>query len=235
MSVFASLGILILSMLILMSLKLIPGIFMLFTHYNLGKFSKLKVDDLGIFFILGVETLSAIIFILINSTLRALSFSEIIFDNQIFSYILAGIMIALGFVILLFYFRKGNGTKLFISRKAARNFDLKAKTVKNRSDAFILGFIAGVPELIFTLPLYLISLIEISKLSFPNLPFSTLIFIFVLILAFPLMILHTIEKNNHNLAELVKTRFKNKNFFRLFISILYFLIAILIIAFGVII
>lgn len=233
MSVFTSLGILILAMLILLSLKLIPGIFMLFTHFNLGKFSRKKAEDLSIFFIFGVETMFALIFIFINSVFYLLSSTEIIFENAIFNFIFAGIMLALCLATFLFYFKKGSGTKLFISRKTAHNFIQKAKTAKNRSDAFLLGFIAGIPELLFTLPLFTVSYIEISKLSFPYLSFSALILVFILISVIPLFIIYVLESTNHNLAELEKSRIKNKTFFRVFISTLYLLLAILIIIPGV--
>lgn len=233
MSVFTSLGILILSMLILMSLKLVPGIFILFTHYNLGKFSKKKVDDLGIFFIFGVETLIALLFVLINSTICILSPDEIIFENPIFPFVMSGIFIALSLATFFFYFKKGPGTKLFISRKTAQKFILKTKSTKNRSDAFVLGLISGIPELIFTIPLYLISIIEISKLSFHFSSYAAALLAFILIVTAPLFILHSFEKTNYNLAEIERLRVKNKTFFRFFISILYLLLAILIIVFGI--
>ena len=163
MSVFTSLGIVVIAMLIITFLKLVPGIFALFYHYASGKYSAKKTADLSIFFIIGAETFPVLIFSIINFFLCGLSFANLDITNTLFLWLISGLLIGLGFAFLFFYFRRGRGTKLFISRKTAKNFDEKAKNVKTRSDAFFLGLMSGAPELPFTLPLYLIVFVELTK------------------------------------------------------------------------
>ena len=234
MSIFTSLSIVVISMLIIASLKLVPGVFGLFYHYALGKYSARKVSDLSIFFIFGVEILPALIFILLNLILFALSFTAINLSSEIFSWTMAGLLIALGFAYFCFYFRSETGTKLFISRRSAANFEQKAKLVKNRSDAFILGFVSGIPELIFSLPLYLLVLISVTKDFAQMFPPSLIIAPFILITICPLFFVYAYFRSGNNLANFLKLRIKNKLFFRLFTSILYLLLAILIIFFRII-
>ncbi len=233
MSIFVSVSILVFSMLIIAFLKLVPGVFAYFYHYASGKYSTKKTNDLSIFFIFGVETLSALIFILLNLILFALTYTTIDLSNEIFLWTIAGLLFALGLAFFCFYFRRGFGTKLFISRRSATDFENKAKLVKNRSDAFVLGFISGIPELLFTAPLYLIVLISITKNFILVLPRSLILTAFILIIVSPLFFLYVYFKNGNNLANYLRSRIKNKTFFRFFVSILYFLLAILIIMFEV--
>lgn len=234
MSVFTSLIFLIPAMLIIAFLKLIPGIFGLFYHYASGKYSAKKVSDLSIFFILGVEALPAIIFILLNLILLLFSFTNIDFNSLPFLWGFSGLLTLLALFFFTFYFRKGAGTKLFISRNVAKNLEKKSRAVKTRSDAFILGFMSGVPELIFTLPLYFISFLEISENYFVSTACAGLLTLFILIVICPLFFLYAYFKTGNNLANFERQRVKNKFFFRLFIPILYILLAILIIIFKVI-
>ena len=233
MSVFTSLGILILSTLIIASMKLIPGVFALLLHYASGKFSKTKVNDLSIFFIFGTETMIALILFLISILAFSISPETLNLGNNMFTWIIIGILIALSLIVFFFYYRKDPGTKLFISRKVAKSLDQKACLVKTRSDAFVLGFFSGLPELFLVIPIYLVSIISITQISTCASYYSALIILLDIIAISPLFLIHGLFQTNHNLADIGKLRTKNKTFFRIFISLLYLLLAILIIIFEV--
>lgn len=235
MTVFISLGILILPMLIVACLKLVPGVFALFFHYASGKYSKRKTDDLSVFFILGAETMVALAFFLINTLINILPPNLLTLGNNILTWIIIGILISLSLSTFLFYFRKGSGTELFISRKIAQCLNLKAKSVKNRSDAFILGLVSGIPEFIFTIPLYILSTITLIQSSFSPISCSCIIIFCALIVVSPLFITQIFYRTDHNLADIAKLRTKNKTFFRFFISFLYLALAALIITFRILI
>ena len=233
MSIFTSLGILILITLIMSFLMLIPGIFALFYHYASGKYQPQKIDNLCIFFVLGVESLATILFVSINFILRFLSFTETSFEKNILTWIFIGVLLALSIASFLFYFRKGPGTRLFISRKIANNLNDKAKSVKSRQDAFLLGFISGIPELIFTIPLYIIASVEFAQVSMLNAFCPAIIIIFFLGIIIPLFIVYGLYRTDRNLATIQRFRTRNKNFFRFLISLLYLVLAITIICFRI--
>jgi hypothetical protein len=234
MSVFASVGILILAMLIMVLLQLSPGIFLLFSHYASGKYSRRKASDLSLFFIFGAETCIALVFLSIYFILTALYLYPIDFQNDFLIWIIAGIFIAIGLIFPFCYFRKGRGTKLFVTRHLATAFNKKASSAKSRSDAFILGFISTIPELLFTLPIYTLTALEIMELG-SNPPLrGLLILVFILVSIAPLLVTHVFMDFGHNLVEIEKFRVRNKNFTRFFISLIYFLIAILIITFRIV-
>ncbi len=215
-------------------MKLVPGVFALFYHYASGKYSAKKVSNLSIFFILGVETLPVFIFTILNFIILIFFFTNLSLINGILLWGIIGLLISLGLAFFLFYFRRGSGTELFISRHLASNFEEKAKLVKKPSDAYLLGLISGIPELIFTLPLYFIVFTAITKNFIVVTPCSIILMLFVLLIISPLFFLYTYFRTGNNLANFIKLRTKNKTFFRYFISILYFLLAILIIFFEVI-
>ncbi|MBQ3297070.1 hypothetical protein IJH01_03045 [Candidatus Saccharibacteria bacterium] len=229
MSVLTSLGILVLSALILVFLQLVPGIFALFNHYMHGKFSYKKASDLATFFIIGVETAVVLVFLCLNIILCCSPTTTFIIDSDIFAWLMSGIFLALAFIILGLYFRKSSGTELFISRRLATSFRARLTQVKSRSDAFVLGLISIVPELIFTLPVYFLIIITIMKFNLIGPARAGLIMLFALIVISPLIIIRILNSTGHNLADYLKFRFKNKPFFRFCLTLFYLLIASLIV------
>lgn len=231
MSVFTSAGILVLSMLIMAFLQLAPSVFLLFSHYSYGKYSRKNTSNASLFFILGVETSTALIFVLLYIAMSSLYIAPAFTDNLL-GWLVAGITIAIGIVFPFCYFRKGQGTKLFISRRLAKEFDYKAKMVKTRSDAFILGFISSLPELIFSFPVYTIAILEIMQIGDLAIIRAVLSLCFILIKIAPLIAIHITMDRGYNLVNIQKTRVNNKQFIRFFTSLTYILIGILIITFG---
>jgi len=225
MSVLTSLGIIAFSMLILMSLQLIPGIFALVSHYAFGKYTAKKASNLALFFIIGVEAALAITIIITYLTLTTVYTK--ISNIDILIWILCGITIALSFITFFLYYRKGDGSKLFISRSLANNLDQRARSVKKSSDAFVMGLLAPFPELIFTIPLYVISSICIMEIGGTALERAGLVSLFVFLTIVPILFYYLLS-NHHNLANYLRFRLKYKQFFRIFISIMYFFLAIFI-------
>lgn len=234
MSIFTSFGIILLAMLIQGFLQTAPAIFSIFYHHALGKTTAKKADDRSLSFILGVEIFIAIIFL---TTYLATAF--IILNTKtiddVFLYVMAGIFIMESIITFFFYFRFGKKnkktTRLFIPRQLARSLEKQSKEAKNRTDTIILGFVTSALELFFTIPLFIISSVEIIKLEFN----TSFIFIiaYIIIATIPLFAIRTIYRKDHNLADIERFRIKKKPFFRLIISISYLLIAILLIISGI--
>lgn len=228
MSVFASVGILLFAMLILGFLQLVPGIFLLFRHHASGKYSRSRASDQAAFFIFGVETAVILVFLFIYLILSYSPALVPVFDSNVFTWIMASIAFILSLVTCFGYFRPGPGTKLFISRKVARQYQTGIKTTKSRSDAFVLGLTTIAPELVFTLPLYILATIEIMRLGPDCFSRAGLIILFAIATILPLIIIHALWQH-YNLADFIRFRFKNKAFFRFTLSFAYFAIAVLII------
>lgn len=230
MSIFTSVSILFLAMLIQAFLQLTPGLFSIFYHSALAKTTRKKADDLALYYILGVEVSLAIIFIAIFF-LMALIFTNQSFITGIFPWLMAGIFGAESVAVFFYYFRK-KSTALFLPRKAANSLALRAKNLKNRSDAFVLGFIAALPELIFTIPLFMIVSFEMLKIS--DFPSYFIVFLYILFAISPLFLIRTFFRGDLNLADIQKLRTKNQPFYRLILTIGFLLLALLMINSGLI-
>lgn len=217
-------------MLIQAFMQLTPGVFALFYHYALGKNSPTKADNLSLYFILGTITFMTIIWLLVYAFIFAIFYNKAELCLNFFPWLMAGIFLAESIASLFFYYRKGKFTALFISRSTAKNLDLNAKRVKNRSDAFVLGFFSGIPELIFTLPLYTISVIELMEANFSIR--SIFIIAYILISTIPLFAIRTFYRHDYTLAKIEHTRVRAKLSIRLFICIGYLLLAIATISLG---
>ena len=207
MSVLVSVIILFLAMLIQAFMQLSPGIFALFYHYALGKKSRKKADDLSPYYVLGYELFIAAVFFILCIFIFTLDYYSFI-NFQYLSFALAGIFIAEAFVSLFFYYRKGKTTALFLSRKFASTIEHRAKNIKTKPDAFILGFLSSLPELIFTLPLYLA--VIIALLDFTILPRSAVLIFFLLISLMPLFWIFGFYHTDHHFANLLRLRLKLK-------------------------
>lgn len=229
MSDLTPVGILLLAMLIMTSLQLVPGLFILFSHYKLGQFSKTKASDLSTFFILGAETAVVLFSLAVYAILNASPLIASFFSTPYFNWLLAGIFLALSILFYAIYYQKSSGSELFISRRFATRCQDKIKLAKSRSDAFFLGLFAGLPELIFTFPLYFVVNLVILHLAATSVERALFILIFTFSAILPLIICHFLFSTHHTLADILRFRFKNKAFFRFFITFCYFLIAILIV------
>ena len=233
MSFFISLGIILLASLIIACLQLQPGIFALFSHYVSGKFSKSRSSSLSLFFILGVEIATACFFLCSFYIVNLLFLCQFRPEIGIFSWIMVGIFIALSIASLFFYFRPEPGTKLFIPRRCPNMVNQRIYDLKTRQDALVLGFFSGIFELPFTFPLYLITSFEVSEMSPEFYPTNLTYIIFILAPIVPLLLIKLRFKAGYNLADIQKSRVKNKNFTRIILSLSYLTIAILLIYFRI--
>ena len=205
-------------------MQLSSGIFMLFYHYALGKKSAKIADNLSLYFILGVEFFTAAVWFTVFLILPDAS--------PILFWILAGILFAESLASLFFYYRKSSATALFIPRSIAQDFEIHAQNIKTHSDAFILGFLANIPELIFTLPLYCIAVVILSSTNF--LPHAAFIILYVISAITPLFIIHALYHTGHNFADIERLRVRFKPLIRFLIFASFLITATLVINFGVI-
>ena len=210
-----------------------PSIFAIFYHHNLSKTSKKKADDRSLSFILGVEIAISIIFLITYFIITFIP-SENNFKNPIFLYTMSGIFFAEALFTFFFYFRLGKKykktTALYLPRHLTQKIIHLAEHSKNRTSTILLGAISILIELIFILPLIIISSVGILNLS-PRFGFVFII-AYILITTLPLFTIRTFFYKGHNLASVQRSRAKNKLLFRLIISISYLSLAIITLTLG---
>lgn len=231
MSVFVSVIILILVALIFCFLQITPGVFTQFYHYSLGRFTKNRTDDLSLDFILGVETFSTIIWFAVYTIVFMILYYNQNQINSLLFWILASICIIEALFVLIFYFKKGHSTATFIPRSASKAFLTDIKKVKSRKDAFAIGFLSAIPELIITLPLYIMTTIILanSVILYPAL----IIILLIIVPTIQLFIIRLCYRSGHNLASIQRFRTKTKLFLRLFLSLCFLELSAVMIYLGV--
>lgn len=220
-----------LAMLIQATLQLVPGGFAIFYHSALGKLSAKRADDISLYYILGVEFAVSLIWLLVYAVMYAIFCTVPDFNNTVLTWIMAGIFGAEAVAVFFCYFRKGRSTALFIPRSLAQNIRTHARRAKSRKDAILLGMFVGLPELVFTLPLYVISAMQ--ALQFVTVPPYLVIILYILASMVPCFVVRAYFRAGLNLAEIERRRLRMKQAVRLALVLLYALVAICVINLGV--
>lgn len=235
MSILTSVGILLFSVFACAFLQLTPSVFLIFYHYASAKYSRKNALDFSSFFVVGVAAMTALVLFLLYFAIFHFLADNPGLNLDFYTWIVAGILIALGIFCLFFYYRKGPGTQLFISRNFAEKITLQARKVRKPFDAFSLGLATGTVELIFNLPIYIVVITEIINFPVENEVIRpTLLFLFTLCTMFSVLFVRGQFYNfGHNLAEIERKREKYKTFKKIMLSFSYFVLAGLLIAFRI--
>jgi hypothetical protein len=122
----------------------------------------------------------------------------------------AGILFGIGISVWLFYYRKGQGTTLWIPRSIATYLSDRTKATKNSGEAFALGLMSVISEIVFIIGPLVISGFVLIQLS----PIWQLagIGIYTVISLLPLVIVWVLVGSGHALSRIQKWRETNKYF-----------------------
>lgn len=121
-----------------------------------------------------------------------------------------GLLLGLGVAVWAFYYRKEQGTSLWLPRGLARYLSERTKATKHSAEAFSLGLSSVIAELIFILAPILISALVLTRLQ----PMWQLagIAIYTVISLFSLLIVTVLIGGGHKLSRIQKWRESNKRF-----------------------
>ena len=233
MSVIPSVFLLILAMVIQSLWQFAPANFLLFRHYVFGKNSSKKAQDLCSFFIVGVEIVVAIIFIVVIWVMQQIR-EKSFFDENWCLGILAGILL-LESVLMLFYFKK-SGTKLNFIISTKQNLREKYQNINTKSAALKSGMSAASGEILLSLPLELLVAHEICQLYFDNEMVLAITFALMYITAtiWPIYQIKFDFKHGKNLADIQRKRVKHKLLIKTIGSGCFIMVAIVMIVFRMI-
>lgn len=124
--------------------------------------------------------------------------------------IASGIVIGVGISVWMFYYRRDKGTMLWIPRSIAGYLHDRTKHTSNSAEAFALGTMGVVGELLFTLAPLVIGALTIIQLN-PSWQLVGL-GIYVLTASLPLIVMWMLIGGGHKISELQKWREDNKYF-----------------------
>ena len=229
MEAYVSLGIVVLSGLVAASLQLPLGTLLLLYHASLGRHIRKKTKCLASSFISGATLMNFLLLGTAIFLIASLTDGGVLPDLA--HIIIFGLLVALGVIAWFFYYRRKGSTELWLPRHLARYIDSRAKTTSDNSEAFSLGLLVPLSEILFTLPLLALSADAILRLDPLYQALGLVVFTIFSIL--PLLLLRLLIRKGRNVAEVQRWRLKNKSFFRFFTGAAFTVLAAFLFAFVI--
>lgn len=208
MNILTTLGIVALAALIHASFQLGVSMLTLLSGHSLSrKRSQFRIFRLTTSFVAGVATMSLLIL-----SFFALFLGYITTDhNHVLLWsIISGLLIGVGIAVWVFYYRPGDGTRLWIPRGIASFLTDRTKATKRSAEAFSLGVATVLGELPF-----LIAPLAVSAYALIHLPVSwqvVSITVYVLVSLSSLGIVWMLVGGGHKLSAIQAWREKHKLF-----------------------
>ena len=208
MNILTTLGIVALAALIHASFQLGVSMLTLLSGHSLSrKRSQFRIFRLTTSFVAGVATMSLLIL-----SFFALFLGYITTDhNHILLWsIISGLLIGVGIAVWVFYYRPGDGTRLWIPRGIASFLTDRTKATKRSAEAFSLGVATVLGELPF-----LIAPLAVSAYALIHLPVSWQVVgitVYVLVSLSSLGIVWMLVGGGHKLSAIQAWREKHKLF-----------------------
>lgn len=209
MDIVNSIIVIVFAALIHASFQLSVSVLTLLSGHTIGaRRSHAKLLHMTTSFLVGAATMTTLVLSFI-----ILAMIEIFGENAIPPYVWAGVcglMFGIAILIWIFYYRRENGTMLWIPRSFARFLSERTKSAKSGAEAFSLGLSSVLAELLF-----IIAPISISALVILQLPgYWSIIgsFIYIAVSLLSLIIVWALIGSGHNLSNFQKWREANKYF-----------------------
>lgn len=205
---FNSFAIIIFAALIHASFQLSVSMLTLLSGHAIGaKAAKAKLLRLTNGFFLGVAVM----------TMLLVSFTAFVFQRSFGSTVPlmawavgCGLLLGLGIAVWAFYYRREEGTSLWLPRGMARYLSERTKATKQSAEAFGLGLSSVIGELVFILAPIIISALVLIRLQ----PIWQLagIATYTLVSLLSLAIVNALIGSGHKLSRIQKWREDNKRF-----------------------
>lgn len=206
--ILSSLAIVVFAALIHASFQTSVSVLTLLSGHALGsKTAHLRLLRLSGSFIVGVGTLT----LLLLSTL-SLFLATLFPDGTplILWAICAGAIAGVGVSVWLFYYRRQRGTVLWLPRNIADYLSSRAKSTKQPAEAFGLGMVSVVSELVFLLAPLLVTALVLIRLE-PSLQLLG-IGLYTIVSLAPLFVVYVLLGGGHSIARIQRWRENNKRF-----------------------
>ncbi|MDR0591082.1 MAG: hypothetical protein LBG75_00735 [Candidatus Nomurabacteria bacterium] len=230
MNTILSFSIILLAALVHASFQLSVGCLLLLFHRNFGgKKTRARTHEYVGSFIVGAG-------LTIFTVLSALSFWVVsAFHSGIpasFWITEIALSVGLGLFLLLFYYRRGKHTELYLPRKLAKFLSVQIKKANNNHEAFGFGVVSVVGELPFVIIITLVGATSLAELTSFWRPIASLMYVLVAIL--PLVIIGFTLRSRRTISEVQKWRVHNKNFLKVMSGLCAIVLAAYLLAFKLV-
>lgn len=209
--IISSFAIIIFAGLIHASFQLSVSMLTLLSGHSLGrKTAHRRVMTLLNHFITGVFVLTTTLVATLAYYL-SLVIQGSLATEQLFAAVITGVLVSVGIATLIFYYRKGNGTSLWIPRDLAHFLTKRTKTTKSGAEAFSLGMASVVSELVFIVAPMFAAALAIVTLPSPWLQLVGVV-TYTIVSLLSLLIVFTLVGGGHRISKLQAWREKSKHF-----------------------
>ncbi len=208
MDILSAFAILTVAGLIHASFQLSVSMLTLLSSHTIGrKQSQRRLILLTHSFVLGVAVMTILLLCALGLVFQATT-SYVSFD--MLWTILCGGMAGLAVAVLLFYYRKEQGTRLWIPHSMARFLTRRAKVTKHSAEAFSLGLVSVLGEALFIFIPLAVAIMVLVQYS-PLLQLAGIAY-YTFISLSSLLIVHVLISGGHSISRLQRWREQNKNF-----------------------
>ena len=209
-------------------LQLGVGTLLLLYHESMRQNVRKKTRRVTRGFILGVGIFTILLISL--AALVILSFMHGPLGNAGLTTVIS-ILILEGILAMLFYYRPGKNTMLWIPDFIAKYLTNRAKRTESGVEGMAIGMTTALGEVLFSAILMFTA--ANSMLELPLAFLFLAIAGYTLITLMPMISMKVLIRNGKNVAEIQRWRVKNKNFLRIFTGVCYLILAGFLIAFKV--
>ena len=208
MNILDSLVIIAVAALIHASFQLSVSMLTLLSSHTIGaKRSHARLLGLSGAFSSGVFVMT----VLILSTVALFVQLSLTAANAMVVWIAAcGLLFGLGIAVWIFYYRREQGTTLWLPRGLARYLSDRTKATKQTGEAFGLGVSSVLAELLFIFAPVLVSALVLARLE-PAWQLAG-IALYASLSLFPLLIVHGLIGSGHKISRIQRWREENKSF-----------------------
>jgi len=208
MNTFDSLIIVAVAALIHASFQLSVSMLTLLSSHTIGaKRSHNRLLGLSGSFLLGVFVMT----VMLLSTISL--FVQLVLGQaeQMLAWVAAcGLLFGLGVAVWIFYYRREQGTTLWLPRGMARYLSDRTKSTKQSAEAFGLGISSVLAELLFIFAPILVSSLILTRLDSQWQLVG--IALYASLSLFPLLIVYGLVGSGHKISRIQRWREENKSF-----------------------
>ncbi|HRJ06043.1 MAG TPA: hypothetical protein PK096_00535 [Candidatus Saccharibacteria bacterium] len=190
------------------SFQLSVSVLTLLSSHTIGaKRSHARLLGLTNAFALGVTIMTVL---LLSTTALLIKLKSSFIDQTALWVVACGLLFGLGVAVWIFYYRRGQGTSLWLPRGLARYLSDRTKATKQSAEAFGLGLSSVVAELLFVFVPILVSALVLIELS-PAWQLAGIGLYTALSLA-PLLAINAMIGSGHKISRIQRWREDNKRF-----------------------
>mgnify|MGYP000942255881 CR=1 FL=1 len=208
MNIVDSLVIIALAALIHASFQLSVSMLTLLSSHTIGaKRSHARLLSLTGAFTFGVLVMTALV---VSSAALAVQLGALWTDATMLWIAVCGLLFGLGGAVWIFYYRREQGTALWLPRGMARYLSDRTKATKQTSEAFGLGVSSVLAELLFIFAPVLVTALVLVRLE----PVWQLagIALYASLSLFPLLVVYALVGSGHKISRIQRWREQNKSF-----------------------